>query len=660
MKPKNTKAPPPRQQQKKPVQRVRTVHHNENPWPWFVLGGILLATFLVYFYATSYDFLYLWDDRLYITDNSHIKDLHWENIKLFFTRFYVGNYQPVTMLSYAMEYKTGAGNAAVFHLNNILLHLANTLLVFIIIKRMAPKRPVVALITAAFFALHPMHVESVAWISERKDVLYSFFFLLALIKYTDYLQSRKIKSLVYTFAFFVLSCMSKSAAVILPLVMLLFDYYLNRKFDWKMVVEKLPFFAVSLLFGIVAIYSQKSSMHDLAPMMSPVVRLSIVSWSFISYLFKAFIPLQLSAIYPYPAVTGSTLPILYYFSVLCVAALLVFTVWSRRWGKEGVFGMAFFIITIILVLQFFPVGAATMADRYTYIPYIGLFFILGKLVDYLMEKVFAKSKNSRRYMVIALVALLFSYSVISYARVAKWENDDALFSDVIDKYPTCSTAYLNRGFYYKTYYADVLYVSDYANREIYLKKAIRDFENVLKYALVKKENWKVYDNLGSVKGDLGDIDGAINDYTTSIQLNPRNRFSYLNRGVFYLNNYANKIYMDDPKKRDKYLKMALDDFNNALKYSSDSAEKIQLYNNLGNTCFSLNDFAGAIANWDSSIQLDPANGDVFMNRGTAKFNLKKYTEALQDYSKAIELNPQNKNAITNREIVNSILINVKN
>lgn len=149
-------------QQKKANSKVKK--NRISKWVWIALSVVFVTTFIVYFKAIGFGFLD-WDDTTYISNNQDIKNLSWANIKIFFTKFYVANYQPVTLLFYALEHKIGAGSASIYHLNNIILHLLNTYLVFVLIKRISPKSNVVALITAAFFAVHPMHIESVAWIS---------------------------------------------------------------------------------------------------------------------------------------------------------------------------------------------------------------------------------------------------------------------------------------------------------------------------------------------------------------------------------------------------------------------------------------------------------------------------------------------------------------
>lgn len=643
-----------RGQQKKTTREA--AGNGDSTWVWLVLALIVITTVIIYYKAVDFGFLNYWDDNGYVKDNSHITGLAWKNIKLFFSEFYVGNYQPVTILSYAADYKIGAGQAAAFHFTNILFHILNTCLVFVFIRRISPASAVVALITAGFFAVHPMHVESVAWVSERKDVLYSFFFLLSLIMYAGYLKSKKIIHLVYSALFFLLSCMSKSAAVVLPLIMFLVDYYGSRKFSRGMILEKIPFFAVSLLFGVVAVWSQKSTgvMQDWAPDMSVAEHLSIVCFSFVSYLFHAFVPLRLSAIYPYQFELSGSLPVIYYLSVAFAGGLLFFMWYSRRWGKDVIFGFLFFIITIVLVLQIIPVGGATMADRYSYMPFVGIFFIAGKLIERFSAAGNPGNKHVK-YSFTVLAAVFFVFSYLAHARVKVWENDDTLFSDVIVKYPTSSAAYLNRGIYYKNYYGATVYANDKLNREIWVNLAIRDFENAIKFELIPKNNWKAWFNLGMAKGELGDFGGAVSNYDKSIGLYPYNRYAFLYRGVYLLNYFANTLYADDKTKRDLYARMAVRDFENALKLTSVPMAKVDCFNNIGIAKVLMGDYAGAARAFDSVIRIDGNNIEAYRKRGNARYLLKNYRGALEDCNKIIEMNPQDAEAIKNRNFVMSVL-----
>ena len=538
-----------------------------NRWVWLALAVVIITTFAIYFKAIHFEIFYCWDDNVYIRENNFIKALRWENIKSIFSTFYFGNYHPFTTLFYAIEYKTGHGDFSVFHFNNILLHLINTVLVFVFIRKISPSNQAVALITAAFFAVHPMHVESVAWVSERKDVLYTFFFLLSLIFYSDYLKSQKIKHLLLAFFLFVFSCFSKSAAVVLPWILLLLDYYAGRKISRKMFLEKIPFFIISLIFGIVAIYSQKSSgaIQNMAPTMTFMEHLATIAHSFVTYIFKAFVPVGLSAYYPYPSELGtSTLPLIYYLSFFIVALLVFFVWYSRKWGKDIVFGFLFFVITIILVLQIIPIGAASMAERYTYIPYIGLFFIVGKLFETSSGTVKA-GKKLKNGLLIVLALGFITFSAITNERVKKWENEEILFSEVIARHPGVGIAYLNRGNYYYSYYANTLFVNDFFKRKTHIEKAARDFESALKCDLSKDNKVKAYFNLGTAKKDLGDYTGAIKDLDSAIKID---------------NGYYNA------------------------------------YNNRGAAKYMVNDYQGAIDDWNRAIELNPHLTEAISNRDT--------------------------------------------
>jgi len=601
---------------------------------WGGLTVVFLTTFAIYFNAIKFDLL-LWDDGAYITINQDIMRITWENIKVFFSNYYINNYHPLTMLFFALDYNLGSGGASLFHFNNILLHLINTLLVFVLVKKISPESSLVALITAAFFAIHPMHVESVAWIAERKDVLYTLFFLLSLIMYLDYLKNNKIKYLFFSGIFFVISCLSKSAAVILPLILFLFDYYFSRKYSWRMFLEKIPFLAISLVFGIVALYSQQGAMDIMAPHISINEQISIVSYSFINYIFKAFVPINLSALYPYPMELGGTLPVVYYISILFVIVVLFFVWYSRRWGKDVIFGFLFFIITIILVLQFIQVGSAIMADRYTYVPYIGIFFIVGKLFEYLYYKT---KKTNKTLLLMILTVLFIVFSAICYHRVQVWKNDDTLFSDAISKYPYNTVAYYNRGIYYLSHKAEYVYINDPEQREKYINMSLSDFDNSLKYSFHLRNDLDIYTNLGIGKGRLGDAAGAIDAFNLALKIDPNHPPAYGNRGL--------------AKASLKDYQGALADYNKAIELNPKDANT---YLNRSIAKYEMTDYIGAIEDSDKAIELFNNLPKAFIVRGNAKFCLKNFESALEDYNKALELNPKDETAIKNIDLVKTKL-----
>lgn len=656
----------------------------ENGLMLILLAGAILTTFAVYFKVLDFGFVLSWDDKEYVIENPHIQMLSFQNLKSIFSSFYVANYQPVTMLVYTLEYIFSNGNPFVFHAVNIFIHLLNSWLVYILIRKLSPQNSVVALITAAFFAIHPMHIESVAWISELKDVLYSFFFLLGLILYCQFLNRKQTMYLILTFLFFVLSCLSKSAAVIFPLILLLFDFYFFRQFSLKTLIEKLPFFIVSLIIGIVAIHSQKETIQGMAPTMTIIEHICIVSFSFMMYIAKLVVPVDLSTIYAYPVEVGhSLLPFYYYLAIPFVLGLFVFVWYSQRWGRTFIFGFLFFVVSIILVLQLVPVGVATMADRYSYIPFIGLIFIVAKGHEQLLS-----SPKLIAYKVPAIISLwLFfvSFTVIANERTKVWKDDDKLFSDVINKYPNNYMAYINRGYYRGE------------NNDI--KRAIIDMDKAIS---INPNQSGGYENRGSLKQSIGHLHAALNDYSKAIQLNPSNDLILNNMGSIKqeLNDikgamfYYNKAIEINPTKgylayynrgairyRLNDLKGALNDYNEALNIFPDFFDailnRVIIYKKLNllqqalvdynklielNPKYiiayhdravlkqQLNDMQGSIFDLDKMIQFEPNKADNYNLRGLANFNLGYTKEALSDFDKAIELDKNFYKAYHNRAI----------
>ena len=225
---------------------------NRSLLPWLL--PVLALTAICFLPMLSNGFTN-WDDELYVKENPLLKGPDWQGI---FSQASASNYHPLTILSLAFNYAISGTDPFSYHLVNWLLHILNTGLVFIFIYKISGKKPYVAAFAAVIFGVHPMHVESVAWVSERKDVLYALFFLLALLQYWRFLETGKRVKAIFCFVFFVLSLLSKPAAIILPFVLLLLDYWYGRSVNWKVVAEKIPFFALSLVFGFITVKVQSA------------------------------------------------------------------------------------------------------------------------------------------------------------------------------------------------------------------------------------------------------------------------------------------------------------------------------------------------------------------------------------------------------------------
>ena len=225
--------------------------------PWIALLLVLVASAITWFPSVKNDFVN-WDDIIYIMNNDMIHSFSLENISKIFSTYWMGNYHPFAILSFTFDYQFFKITPQGYHFHNMVLHLVNTALVYFFCFHLMNRRVGIATVAALLFAVHPMHVESVAWISERKDLLYTMWFLMALIAYLFYCRNKDFKYLGLSLILFLFSLLSKAQAVTLPLSLLALDYFLNRKFTVKTLAEKIPFFLLSLVFGIIAIYAQKA------------------------------------------------------------------------------------------------------------------------------------------------------------------------------------------------------------------------------------------------------------------------------------------------------------------------------------------------------------------------------------------------------------------
>ena len=310
--------------------------------------SILIISIVVFSNGITKIFIAL-DDQAYISDNPFIKSLSWENIKNIFSTFYNANYHPLTTLLYAIEYKVFGNDASAYHIISLGIHIINSFFVYVLIDKLI-RHKWFAIFGSLIFAIHPMHVESVVWISEQKDVLYSFFYFGGLIIYIKYLKDKKSKNLFFVFTLFLLSLLSKSAAVTFPLILLLFDYYFKREQNFKTKFEKVPFFILALIFGIVSILSQNAAgaINDSTMVPYSVFqRIFVVSYAILYYILKFIVPFDLCVLHYAPKV----IPFYYYLCPLIIF-LICLIIWkSKEVRKSLIFGFLFYLFQIKIVPQ---------------------------------------------------------------------------------------------------------------------------------------------------------------------------------------------------------------------------------------------------------------------------------------------------------------------
>jgi len=590
--------------------------------PEFIIPvGICLLTFLCFNYTLSNQFLF-WDDNQFILNNIYIRRFSWENIKYLFSHEFGANWQPLTMLSYSLNYYFSKYSSFGYFFTNVLLHVANTLLVFLVTRNLlgllwkTPKPNKVLVISGCvslWFGTHPMHVESVGWLFERKDVLYTFFYLSGLLTYIHYLKARKTKWLLLTFLLFVCSCMSKPMAVVFPVSLILVDYLLGRKFQPKVWLEKVPFVILSLVVGFLTLHTQKE-VHAFTYSFSLGNRFLIASYSFLEYILKLFIPIHLSGFYPYPINPGESLPGYFYIEPVLVLLVTVVPLYltykkNKAWFRILAFGMGFYLVNIALVLQFLSVGSAIISDRYSYISYIGLFFILACLLYELFQRNNVALKN-----VAFLIGTVFTigWAYLCYERTQAWHNTETMLTDVIDQYPgKVPQAYKYLGIYYgkNNRPQDAFNCYDILINKMHLRDA------------------DAYCNMGSVFMSLHNVKEAVKYLTTSLQIDSNLFMSYLNLGI---------ICADTGN------------YNAALWYYQ-KAQKIYpydegLYNNMSLAYVNDKQYAEAINDYNILLRMNPDNALYYFNRGVAEYSMGNMEAAIDDFTKTLSMPVMQQNA----------------
>ena len=390
-----------------------------------------------------------WDDPGHVTRNVVIRALTFENVRVMFTKPIAKLYCPLTSLSYAIDYQLWGQDPLGYHLVNLLLHLANTLLVLILVRKILCDRyehaTMTAILTAAIFGVHPLRVESVAWVTERKDVLFAFFYFCALIMYWCWLGARKRRDYWACFGLFVASTLSKSTAVTFPVVLLLIDYFVAKRKAWE---EKVPFFVVSLIIAAITFVSQASGRGETvaSPEVIPIsARIGLVGYCSFFYVGKFFWPFHLSAVYPtFDEMHWSLLIGLGY--VAAFALITVLAVVVRRQWPAVLPAWLFYVIALSPTIGLAPVGIHIVADRYSYLALTGL----ALLVSMGFASVIAWAPTTIIRLVMGgVIAVLFATLVlVTNQRGAVWSNTEMLFNNALRENPNCLPAHINLTVWY--------------------------------------------------------------------------------------------------------------------------------------------------------------------------------------------------------------------
>jgi tetratricopeptide (TPR) repeat protein len=503
-----------------------------------MIAGLGLLVIAVYFQATRFDFINL-DDNLYVYSNPALQNgLNWESVKWAFTSFWSANWHPLTWLSHGLDIQLFGLSPGSHHAVNIVLHLVNSILVFVVFRRMTGAEWQ-SLIVAALFAVHPAHVESVAWISERKDVLSTLFWLLTMLAYAKFVRPQESESerkgdrqepagpgyigrspsLLLSFSstsywlvvlLFALGLMAKPMLVTLPFVLLLCDYWplarlQNIKDLWPRIFEKLPLFALSAASSVITFLAQRSvgavETLDYLPIGTRLLNALV---SFAKYIVMLFYPADLAVLYPYDKsipnwqIAGSVL-LLIAISAVCV---------SQYRRRPFLFvGWLWFLGTLVPVIGVMQVGSQALADRYTYIPYIGLFVMIVWGATSLTGEI---GFRKRAFSVAAAIAILV-FSGLAFRQVSYWRDNESLYRHTLAVTTNNNLIEHNLCHYFV------------------MQDRLDEAEPLCRQAIEQNPNYdEPYNTLGILEFKRGKFADAEQDFRNALDRSPMYVFPYVN------------------------------------------------------------------------------------------------------------------------------------
>ena len=532
--------------------------------PIYVSLALAALTLIVYFQVHDFEFVNF-DDRETIVGNTHIQNgLTLAGLAWAFTTAYAANWFPVTWISHMLDFQFFGLDSGWHHLTNLMIHLTSVLLLFALMRRMTGRLWESAFVSFVF-ALHPLHVESVAWVSERKDVLSAFFWFLTTWLYLDYVERPKIWRYLLSVGAFAVGLMSKQMLVTLPFVLLLLDYWPLKRpktvIMSRLVVEKTPYMALSAAASLIAYRVQHQAGAVLSVDSVPIAtRAANALISYVAYLGSFFWPTSLAVFYPYPAsfpawqIAGSA------------AILIVISVLAIRRPYLAV-GWFWYLGTLVPVIGLVQVGMQARADRYTYIPAVGISIMLAWGMAELMER----WPGTQTMIKFVAAAVCVAWLAITWTQVPYWRNSVTLFEHAIASTDNNFIAHLNLG----------MVLAEKGQT----KDALRHL-----YAAVeeKPEHYDAHDSLGAVLGQMGRMDEAAEQFRLAIRIQPGDSEAHSNLGNVLL---AQGKFAD-----------AADEFREAVRIFPDF---VTAHFGLGGALLNLGQTDDAIAQFKEALRLDP-------------------------------------------------------
>ena len=578
-------------------------------WQHLIWPALVMLTLAVFWQTRRYEFINF-DDDVYVTDNPHVRTgLSGENIHWAFTATPDGNWIPLVWLSLMLDAQLSGLDAGRFHLTNVLLHTGNVLLLFAVLWQMTGAAWKSAFV-AALFAVHPLHVESVVWITERKDVLSTFFGFAALWAYASYVRqpAKKIAWYVFSLVAFLLSLMSKQMLVTLPFLLLLLDYWplerlsgTDRKRRWqRLLAEKAPFFALTALFCAVAFWTQRNaeSVQSLTKY-SLVTRCLNSILVYVLYLGKMVWPHNLAIYYPHP---GNAISLAAVSGAGALLVVLTAAAVSQRRSRPYVLvGWLWYLGTLLPVIGLVQIGEQQMADRYTYVPLAGPMIAVTWLVPSLVPKGFLRKYAMPAFAVVALAA----FSWVGWVHTGYWKSSETLFGHALAVTENNARAHVNFG----------IAMSDQgrlANAAYHFRQAVR--------INPKDASFRVY--LGAALADQHELDEALAHFQEASKLNPKYALAYVNQGNVFIS-------------RGK-LTEAIALLHHALRLEPNHG---LAHFNLGLALYRRNELDEARKHYERALALDPQLADAHNGLGLLWLKQGRRDLAVKHFREALRINP---------------------
>lgn len=578
-----------------------------NPLKLVISLCLVLATIVIYWQVLNHDFVNF-DDDIYVTQNPRVQmGLTPQSLSWAFTTTDAEFWHPLTWISHMLDCQLYGLHPGWHHLTNLLLHTANTLLLFLVLEWMTGALWRSAFV-AALFSLHPLHVESVAWVAERKDVLSTLFWMLTMAAYVYYTKVPSLKRYVLVPVAFGLGLMAKPMLVTLPFVLLLLDYWPLRRLEKKqgasisrLILEKVPLFALTILFCVVTFFAQQEG--GLLPSLEGLPlkdRLANVLVSYVGYMGKMVWPRDLAVYYHLPEAAATWKALV---SALFLGFLSILAVWGRKGRPYLAVGWLWYLGTLVPVIGLVQIATFTMADRYTYVTLIGLFIMIAWTVPDLLEG----WKYGKGVLLMSAATVLSIFMACTWFQVRHWEDSISLWRHTVKITDSSYSAYNSLG-------AAFLEQGRLDEAAANIREALR----------IRPDYGDAHGNMGLVLMGQGSLNGAVAHFAKALEITPDDPQVHSNLGVAL----ADQGHMDK----------AIVHYSEALRLNPRFAEA---HNNMGRALVRQGHLDEAIGHYSKALEIKPRLIEAHNNMGIALVRLGRLDEAIDAFSNALRMAPEN-------------------